>query len=132
LKLVNVRLFRQCTRVIAKHIPTKRELKQWTENYKHYRWELIAKHIPTKRELKRIRPSDLGSLHILLLQSTSRRKGNWNNSVIKLAALLCELQSTSRRKGNWNISFYHLSDIYISSLQSTSRRKGNWNTLRMP
>ncbi len=36
----------------------------------------IAKHIPTKRELKRLLAGGLGGLYVAGLQSSSRRKGN--------------------------------------------------------
>ena len=41
------------------------------------------------------------------------------------------LQSTSRRKGNWNSFDIWLSHVNVSVLQSTSRRKGNWNLERL-
>jgi len=63
-------------RMIAKHIPTKRELKLLFDEW-HSRWKdaWIAKHIPTKRELKLV-SIEITIIEIAVLQSTSRRKGN--------------------------------------------------------
>jgi len=95
---------------------------------------------------------DVLSPHAEELQSTSRRKGNWNCTCRPgTPARLCDckahpdekgietgptyfelyphlaLQSTSRRKGNWNSSTKLATWRLAKSLQSTSRRKGNWN-----
>ncbi len=69
---------RECyTNTIAKLIPTKRELKQMLYSHFHLCRNSIAKLIPTKRELK-LHAHTYNILALIILQSSSRRKGNWN------------------------------------------------------
>ena len=139
--------------LIAKLIPTKRELKLMPSpaNLSVY-CMCIAKLIPTKRELKRLIDFYISHYFFLLLQSSSRRKGNWNwraeasaragpcsdckahpdEKGIETKSLKGEIQAELDCKAHPDEKGIEtaksaFTESRAALLQSSSRRKGNWN-----